>query len=242
LVGNEEGKTMSKPVCAVFGVGPGNGEAFARRFSQDGYAVALMARRGDVIDPLAAELPDARAYRCDAADAGDIERCFADIRDGMGEVETLVYNAGFSVWGSVEEVSAEDFETCWRINAHGAFVASQQVIPAMKAAGSGNIVMIGATASRRGGPKSAAFAAGKAAQRSLAESMARHLWPAGIHVSLVIIDGVIDLERTRKRMPDKPDDFFMQAADIAETVWQTTRQNPSAWSFEVEARPFGESW
>ncbi len=233
---------MSKPVCAVFGVGPGNGEAFARRFAEGGYAVAPMARRGDVIDPLAAELADAHAYRCDAADAGDIERCFAEIRDDMGEVETLIYNAGSGIWGSVEEVSAEDFETCWRINAHGAFVASQQVIPAMKAAGRGNIVMIGATASRRGGAKSAAFAAGKAAQRSLAESMARHLWPAGIHVSLVIIDGVIDLERTRKRMPDKPGDFFLQAADIAETVWQTTRQNRSAWSFEVEARPFGENW
>ena len=214
---------MSKPVCAILGVGPGNGEAFARRFSEGGHAVALMARRGDVIDPLAAELPDARAYRCDAADAGDIGRCFAEIRDGMGEVETLIYNAGSGIWGSVEEVSAEDFETCWRINAHGAFVASQQVIPAMKAAGQGNIVMIGATASRRGGQKSAAFAAGKAAQRSLAESMARHLWPARIHVSLVIIDGVIDLERTRKRMPDKPGDSFLQAADIAETVWQTTR-------------------
>lgn len=233
---------MAKPVCAIVGVGPGNGAAFARRFSQGGYAVALMARRPDVVDRLAAELPDARALRCDAANPADIERCFAAIRDEMGEVETLIYNAGSGIWGSVEEVSAEDFETCWRINAHGAFLASQQVIPAMKAAGRGNIVMIGATASRRGGAKSAAFAAGKAAQRSLAESMARHLWPAGIHVSLIIIDGVIDLERTRKRMPDKPDDFFLQATDIAETVWQTTRQNRSSWSFEVEARPFGETW
>jgi NAD(P)-dependent dehydrogenase (short-subunit alcohol dehydrogenase family) len=233
---------MSKPVCAILGVGPGNGEAFARRFSDGGYAVALMARRGDVIDPLAAELPDARAYRCDAADAADIERCLAEIRDGMGEVETLVYNAGSGIWGSVEEVSAEDFEISWRINAHGAFVAAQQVIPAMKAAGRGNIVMVGATASRRGGPKAVAFASGKAAQRSLAESMARHLWPAGIHVSLLIIDGMIDLERTRARMPDTPTEFFLQAADIAETVWQTTRQSRSAWSFEVEARPFGENW
>ena len=112
----------------------------------------------------------------------------------------------------------------------------------MKAAGQGNIVMVGATASRRGGPKAVAFAAGKAAQRSLAESMARHLWPARIHVSLVIIDGMIDLERTRLRLPDKPDEFFLQASDIAETVWQTTRQNRSSWSFEVEARPFGETW
>ena len=233
---------MTTPVCAILGVGPGNGAAFARRFTEGGYAVALMARRPDIIDPLAAELPDAHALQCDAANPDNIQRCFAEIRDTMGEVDTLIYNAGSGIWGSVEEVSAEDFETCWRINAHGAFLASRQVIPAMKQAGGGNIVMIGATASRRGGAKSAAFAAGKAAQRSLAESMARSLWPAGIHVSLVIIDGVIDLERTRKRLPDKPDEFFLQASDIAETVWQTTRQNRSAWSFEVEARPFAETW
>jgi NAD(P)-dependent dehydrogenase (short-subunit alcohol dehydrogenase family) len=233
---------MAKPVCAILGVGSGNGAAFARRFSEGGHAVALMARRGDVTDALASELPDARAFRCDAANPADIERSFAEIRSQFGEVDTLIYNAGAGIWGSVEEISPEDFETCWRVNANGAFLASQQVIPAMKKAGHGNIVLIGATASLRGGAKSAAFAAGKAAQRSLAESMARHLWPAGIHVSLVIIDGVIDLERTRKRMPDKPDDFFLQASDIAETVWQTTRQNRSAWSFEVEARPFGENW
>jgi len=233
---------MSKPVCAVVGVGPGNGAAFARRFSAGGHAVALLARSETVTKRLADELPDARAYRCDVADAAAIESSFAAIRQDMGAVETLIYNAGNAVWGSVEELSAADFETGWRINALGAFLAAQKVIPAMKTAGHGNVVFIGATASRRGGPKSAGFAAGKAAQRSLAESMARHLWPAGIHVSLIIIGGVIDLERTRKRMPDKPDEFFLQAADIAETVWQTTQQNRSAWSFEVEARPFGETW
>jgi NAD(P)-dependent dehydrogenase (short-subunit alcohol dehydrogenase family) len=112
----------------------------------------------------------------------------------------------------------------------------------MKARGGGNIVVIGATASRRGGAKTAAFAPAKAAQRSLAESMARHLWPAGIHVSLVIIDGVVDLERTRARMPDKPDSFFAKPADIASTVFALTEQARSAWSFEVEARPFAETW
>jgi NADP-dependent 3-hydroxy acid dehydrogenase YdfG len=233
---------MTKPVCAIVGVGPGNGAAFARRFSTGGYAVALMARRADTIDALADELPDARAFRCDAADPADLERNFSQIAETMGAVETLIYNAGAGIWGSVEEVSPEDVETCWRINAQGAFLASRQVIPSMKTAGHGNLVIVGATASLRGGAKSAAFAAGKAAQRSLAQSMARHLWPAGIHVSLLIIDGVIDLERTRARMPDKPDDFFLQADDIAETVWQTTRQKRSAWSFEVEARPYGENW
>ena len=233
---------MSKPVCAVVGVGPGNGAAFARRFAEGGYAVALLARGEETTRRLADELPGAKAYQCDVADAAAIERSFSAIRQEMGAVETLIYNAGGAVWGSVEEISAADFETGWRINALGAFLSSQKVIPAMKTAGSGNIVVIGATASRRGGAKSAAFGAAKAAQRSLAESMARHLWPAGIHVALVIIDGVIDLERTRKRLPDKPDEFFLQAADIAETVWQTTRQNRSAWSFEIEARPFQETW
>ena len=233
---------MTKPVCAIAGVGPGNGEAFARRFSEGANAVALLARGAETAGGLADELPDAHAYQCDMSDAAAIERTFSALRLDMGEIETLIYNAGNAVWGSVEEISAADFEAGWRVNALGAFLAAQRAIPAMKKAGRGNIVFIGATASRRGGPKSAGFAAAKAAQRSLAESMARHLWPAGIHVSLVIIDGVIDSARARKRLADKPDEFFLQAADIAETVWQTTRQKRSAWSFEVEARPFRENW
>jgi NAD(P)-dependent dehydrogenase (short-subunit alcohol dehydrogenase family) len=112
----------------------------------------------------------------------------------------------------------------------------------MKQRGTGSIIAIGATASRRGGPAAAAFASAKAAQRSLAESMARHLWPAGIHVALVIIDGVVDLERTRQRMLDKPDELFVRPDAVAETVFHLATQDRSAWSFEVEARPFGERW
>jgi NAD(P)-dependent dehydrogenase (short-subunit alcohol dehydrogenase family) len=91
-------------------------------------------------------------------------------------------------------------------------------------------------------PKTAVFAPAKAAQRSLAESMARHLWPAGIHVALIIVDGVVDLPGTRKWMADKPDSFFVKPGDVAETALGLVRQNPSAWSFEVEARPFAENW
>jgi NAD(P)-dependent dehydrogenase (short-subunit alcohol dehydrogenase family) len=108
--------------------------------------------------------------------------------------------------------------------------------------GAGDIVFIGATASRRGGKMTAAFAPAKAAQRSLAESMARTLRPAGIHVSLIVIDGVVDLERTRAKMPDKPDDFFVDPAGVAEIAWRLTRQSPRVWSFETEARPLGEAW
>lgn len=224
------------------GVGPGNGAAIARRFAAEGYAVALLARSTALSAQLAASLPGARAYTCDVSDGPSVTAAFAAIARDMGEVEVLVYNAGSGTWGTVEGVTPEAFEASWRVNALGALLVSQKVIPAMKTAGRGSIVFIGATASRRGNVRTAAFAPAKAAQRSLAESMARHLWPAGIHVSIVIVDGVVDLEATRKRMSDKPDSFFIRPDDVAETVLMLARQKASAWSFEVEARPFGETW
>jgi NAD(P)-dependent dehydrogenase (short-subunit alcohol dehydrogenase family) len=233
---------MNQPVCVVVGVGVGNGAALARRFHQAGYAVALLARSGEVTAELAKELPGSRAYACDVTDEASVTRAFAAVASELGPVDTLVYNAGSGVWGSIETLSAKDFELSWRVNTFGAFIASKQVIGAMKAAGRGNIVFIGATASRRGNVKTAAFAPAKAAQRSLAESMARTLWPAGIHVAVVILDGVVDLPGTRRAMPDKPDGFFVKPADLAESVLQITKQPRSVWSFEVEARPFGETW
>jgi NAD(P)-dependent dehydrogenase (short-subunit alcohol dehydrogenase family) len=233
---------MNKPVCAIVGVGPGNGAALARRFHAAGYAVALLARSAELTSALAAELPGARAYACDVGDEPSVERAFSAIASEMGPVEVLVYNAGSGVWGTIEDVSSEAFAQAWRVNALGAFVTSKQVIGPMKRAGRGSIVFIGATASRRGNVKTAAFAPAKAAQRSLAESMARHLWPSGIHVALVVIDGVVDLPGTRKMMPGKPDSFFVSPDELAESVWQVTQQKRSVWSFEVEARPFGETW
>ena len=233
---------MSKPICAVVGVGPGNGAALARRFSREGYAVALLARSTGFSEQLASELGDARAFECDASRPDSVEQAFSRIAEEMGEVDALVYNAGSGTWGSIEEIDAETFEMSWRVNALGALVAVQKVAPAMKRKGGGDIIFIGATASRRGGAKTAAFASAKAAQRSLAESMARHLWPEGIHVALVIIDGVVDLPRTREQMPDKPDSFFVRPDDLADTTFALTTQLRSAWSFEVEARPFGEVW
>jgi NAD(P)-dependent dehydrogenase (short-subunit alcohol dehydrogenase family) len=231
-----------KRVAVVAGVGPGNGAALARRFAQEGYATALLARCRETLDALESEIEGARGYECDVGVPGSVARTFAAIRSDLGEVEVLLYNAGSGVFADVESITPEQFEQSWRVNAYGALLCSQQVIPAMKAAGRGSIVFIGATASRRGGPRSAAFAPAKAAQRSLAESMARSLWPSGIHVCLIVVDGVVDLPRTRKMMPEKPDSFFIKPSAVAETAFQLTRQDPSAWSFEVEARPFGESW
>ncbi len=233
---------MSKSVCAVVGVGEGNGAALARAFAAAGMAVALLARRTDFTSQLAAELPDARAYACDVTDAAAVANTFERIRAELSDPSTLVYNAGSGVWGDVESISVDSFESAWRVNAYGALAASQAVIPAMKAAGSGAIIFIGATASRRGGPRTAAFAPAKAAQRSLAESMARSLWPHGIHVALIVIDAVVDLPRTRKNMPDKPDSFFLQPDDMAASAVWLARQPRSAWTFEIEVRPFGENW
>jgi len=232
----------SKPVAVVAGAGPGNGAALARRFADAGYAVALLARSRATLDALQEAIAGSRGYACDVGSPQSVADAFAAIRADFGDVDVLIYNAGSGIFADVEQITPDQFEASWRVNAYGALLCAQQVIPAMKAAGRGSIVFIGATASRRGGPRTAAFAPAKAAQRSLAESMARSLWPSGIHVCLIIVDGVVDLPRTRAAMANKPDSFFVQPSAVAETAFQLTRQERSAWSFEVEARPFGESW
>ncbi len=232
----------AQPVCVVVGVGPGNGAAFVRRFAEEGYKVAMIARTPGVMNELAAELPVAKPYLCDVGNAEAVEATFAKIAADLGAVDALIYNVGKGVWGSAEEVSLENFEAAWRTNTFGAFVAARCVIPAMKQRGAGQIILIGATASLRGGASTAAFASAKSAQRSLAQSLARSLWPSGIHVSLMIVDGIVDEPLMRAKLADRPDDFFVKPEDIADTLVQLTWQRRSAWSFEVEARPFGEKW
>jgi NAD(P)-dependent dehydrogenase (short-subunit alcohol dehydrogenase family) len=231
-----------KPVCAVVGVGPGNGAAFARRFAAEGYAVAMLARGTQFTGDLASKLAGSRAYACDVGDAASVASAFSSVRRDLGEVDVVVYNAGSGTWGTLDEVTPEAFEAAWRVNTLGAFLVAKQVVGPMKTKKSGSFVFVGATASRRGVPRTTAFAPAKAAQRSLAEAMARTFWPAGIHVSIIIVDGVVDLPRTREWMKDKPDSFFIKPDDVADTALWLTRQHPSAWSFEVEARPFAESW
>ena len=232
----------TRPVCVVIGVGPGNGAAFARRFAADGHAVALLARSAATSRELAASLPDARAYECDVGDAASVQRTFDAIRTDLGDPAVVIYNAGSGTFGTFDDVEASHLEASFRVNTLGAFLVAKQVVPAMKRAGHGSFIFVGATASRRGTSRTVAFAPAKAAQRSLAESLAKHLWPAGIHVSLIVIDGVVDIARTRKMMPDAPDEFFVKPDDVAATAAWLAAQPRSAWAFEVEARPFGERW
>mgnify|MGYP000636898689 CR=1 FL=1 len=233
---------MSRPVTAVLGTGPGNGMAFARKFAAEGHALALCARDGDRMTACAAEFPEARGYACDVRDTEAMAATFAAIERDLGPVGTVIYNAGSGAWGTVDELTPEDLKNNMDVNAAGLMRAAQAALPQLRQQGGGNIVVIGAGAATRGRAATIAFAAGKAAQRSVAQSLARHLGPEGIHVSYVVIDGVIDLESTRKRMPDTPDSFFLKPDAIAESVWALTRQDPSAWSFEIDLRPFAESW
>jgi NAD(P)-dependent dehydrogenase (short-subunit alcohol dehydrogenase family) len=233
---------MSKPVCVITGVGPGNGTALANKFANEGYAVALLARNESHIKPLASQLTDAKAYRCDVTQEEAVKTVFRQIRDELGPVSVLIYNAGSGYFKNIDETTPAMFETDWRVNALGCLLTTQQVLPHLRQLGGGNIVVIGATASLKGTAGFAPFAAAKSAQRSLAQSMARHLGPEHIHVAYVIIDGVLDLTRTRQAMPDKPADFFMNPDHIAESVWHLVTQKPSAWTFELDLRPFAERW
>ncbi|NET34346.1 MAG: SDR family NAD(P)-dependent oxidoreductase [Cyanothece sp. SIO1E1] len=233
---------MSKPVCVIIGVGPGNGAAFAKKFSNEGYSVALLARNGDYLATLESEISNTKGYIYDVTVTSHADAVFEQIRSDLGPVSVLIYNAGAGAFRNIDNATLEEMESAWRVNVQGCFVATKQVLPDMRAAGQGNIVVIGATASLKGSAGFAPFASAKAAQRSLAQSMARHLYPEGIHVAYLIIDGVINLPRTRQAMPDKPDDFFLNPDHIAESVFFLTQQPKSAWSFEIDLRPFGERW
>ena len=233
---------MKVPVCVIVGAGPGNGAAFARQFSRAGYHVALLARGRETLDGLVSEIADARAYRSDATVPADAERVFAAIRHDLGAPQVLIYNASTREFGNLDATTTDAFERAWRVNAYGCLLAVQQVVPDMRAAGQGSIVIIGATASLKGAADFVAFGSAKAAQRSLAQSLARQLGPAGIHVSYVIIDAVVDMPSSRAMMPEVPDSIFARPDDIAESVLFLAHQPRSAWTFELDLRPFGERW
>ena len=236
---------QSRPVCVVAGAGPGNGMAFARRFQAGGYQVVLLARDGERLQNLLAqETPAAHlaARSCDLTDGTAIAATFADIANVFGPVNTLIYNAGNGFPDTLDAFDADRFEQAWRLNQRGLLQCVQQVVPAMREQGAGNILISGATASWRGSPRFLSFAAAKAGQRSVAQSLAKQLMPEGIHVAYLIIDGVIETPVTRQFLPGQPADFFLQADGIAGTAFHLTQQPRNAWTFELDLRPFGEKW
>ncbi len=229
-------------VCVVTGVGPGNGASFSRRFAAAGYQVAMLARSEERLRELEAQIPGAKGYATDVGDADAVGKTFARVRADLGPVDVLVHNAGSGSFGSFLDTKPDSFEQAWRINALGLLLCGQEAVKDMLNAGRGSVIVIGATASLRGGAGTAAFAPAKAAQRSLAQSMARSLGPQDIHVGYVVVDGVIDMPRTRQLLRDRPDDFFLKPDEIADTVYHLVEQDRSAWTFELDLRPYGEKF
>lgn len=235
---------MSEPsrVCVVAGVGPGNGAALSRRFAAGGYRVAMLARSTERLEALEREIANTQAFPVDITDRAAVEAVFARIRDSLGPIDLLIHNAAAGARQEFLELEPATLERTFAVNVLSLVHCGQLAARDMLERGGGAIVVTGNTAARRGMPAFAGFAPTKAAQRILAESLARDLGPKGVHVAYLVIDAVIDLAWTRRMFADAPDDFFIRPAAIADEIWHVAHQDRSAWSFNVEVRPFRESW
>ena len=236
-------ESKQKPVAVVVGVGPGLGAALARRFARE-YAVAITARSADYLHTLGEDLRKAGGVALEVqADAGSreqVEAAFKSIRERLGEVDVLLYNAGAGPFGGVTELSPEQFENCLRVNALGAFLCAKQCAPTMIARGRGAMLFTGATAGIKAGARSTAFGPANFAKRGLAQSLARDLGPKGIHVAWINIDGAIDLPN--RSIPNLKKEDMLNPEAIAETYWHLAHQDRSAWTMETELRPFKEKF
>ena len=228
--------------CLIIGVGAGTGAACARRFVRAGYRVSMIARSDERLAGFARDIPGSIPYRADIAEVDEFRAVLARIAAEQGAPARVVYNATQASFAPLAEVDVAKFERNFRVNASGLLVTAQVLSPAMVAYGDGAIVVTGNTASLRGKPSYVGWASTKAAQRILAESLARELGPQGVHVAYVVIDAVIDMPFARRRWPDRPDDFYANPDDLADEIYHVAHQPRSARSFLVELRPFGEVW
>ena len=232
---------MPRPICLITGVGPGTGTAIARRFSEK-YDVAMLARNRDRLANLRNENKNLYPYQCDVSDPEALKKTIDSVGKELGNPSVVIHNAVGGAFGNFLEVDLSVLEHNFQVNTMALMQLGQLIAPNMIENGSGAIICTGNTSAYRGKADFSGFAPTKAAQRILAESMARYLGPKGIHVAYVAIDAVIDLEWTRKRNPDAPDDYFCKPDDIAGEVWHLAHQPKSAWSFDTQIRPFGENW
>lgn len=231
-----------RPLVIITGVGPGTGSAMVRRFHDGGYQVAMLARTVERLTDLQSELPNAFAVPCDVADPAALAAALDAIEQRAGVPKVVIHNAVGGAFGNFLDIDPQVLQQNFQINVMALLHLARWAAPRMEVAGGGALLVTGNTSAVRGKAAFAGFAPSKAAQRILAESIAREMGPRGVHVSFMMIDAVIDVPWARARMADKPDDFFIKPSDIAEEVWHVTHQPRSAWSFLTELRPFRESW
>ena len=223
----------------IVGAGEGLSASLARIFAHNGIMVALAARNASKLDAICKET-GARAFACDATQPDAVAKLFIDVEAAIGAPDIVVYNASKRAPGAFVDLAPADVAEALSISAFGGFLVAQQAAKRMLPKGHGAILFTGASASVKGFPKSTGFAMGKFALRGLAQSIARELSPQGIHVAHFVIDGGIR-SATRPVPADKPDSLLDPDA-IALTYWSTLQQPRSAWSQEVEVRPWLETF
>lgn len=239
----------AKEVVWINGVGAveGLGAALARRFARAGYEVVVSGRSADKLDAVVrsveAEGGDALALVADAGSEAAIQAAVERIRT-LGRLRVAIFNVGNSVAAPSLELSAEVFENTWRASTLGGFLFAREATRLLLENGGGTLLFTGATASLRGKPPFAAFAAAKAGLRSLSQSFAREFGPQNVHVAHVVIDGSIDGERVRTLAPQRHQQLgaegSLQLEDIADAYWYLHSQPRSAWTQELDLRPFKE--
>lgn len=233
-------------VSVIAGVGPGLGASLARKFAKEGCRLALLARSSDYLESLSEEIRqlgrEILAIPTDIGEPGQVSGAFERIRDQLGPVDVLINNASASgPFGQpFVEVTPQSFARGWQVGVLGPFLCSQAVAPDMLSKAAGCILFTGATSSVRGG--AITFSSAKFGLRGLAQALARELWPKGIHVAHIIIDGVI---RQTENDPGAEDQFaepLMNPAAIADLYWALVNQDPSAWTMELDLRPHQEKF
>ncbi|HZS85062.1 MAG TPA: SDR family NAD(P)-dependent oxidoreductase [Stellaceae bacterium] len=232
-------KTGTAETALIIGVGDGLSAALARLFARQGMRLALAARRAEKLAALAAET-GARAYPCDAAKPGDVGALFAAVASDLAAPDLVVYNPSYRTRGPLVELDPAEVEKALMITCYGGFLAGQAAARQMLARGSGSILFTGASASVKGYANSAPFAMGKFGLRGLAQSMARELAPKNIHVAHFVIDGGIGRPGSDPRAAERGEDSLLAPEAIAETYLHIHRQHRSAWTWEVELRPWLE--
>lgn len=241
---------MTQPAILVVGAGDATGGAVARRFAREGYAACVTRRSADKLAPLVerirADGGQAHAFGSDARKEDEMVALVAGIERDIGPIEVAVFNIGANVRHGITDTSARVYFKVWEMACFAGFLMGREVAKAMLPRGRGTIIFTGATASLRGREGFAAFAGAKHALRALAQSMARELWPKGIHVAHPVIDGAIDTEFICSNFPErhalKAQQGILDPEHIAEAYWRIHDQPRDAWSHEVELRPWLEPW
>lgn len=223
----------------IVGAGAGLSGSLARLFAKQGLQVSLASRQPDRLADLASET-GARHYTCDVSDEAGVETLFQQVEAADGAPDLVVFNPSARSRGPIVDIVPSDVQKALAVTAYGGFLVGQQAARRMVPSGHGAILFTGASASIKGYPLSAPFAMGKFALRGLAQSMARELAPKGVHVAHFVIDGGI-LPPGRDQSSDRPDSMLDPDA-IAETYWQIARQDRSAWTWEIELRPWVETF